>query len=167
MLLNRLTVSVAVFGLFGLVSSLKVSTSAQCGGTTGSTCLGSAFGNCCSQYGYCGSSTSYCGSGCQPGFGSCASTLVVSTNALCGGTTDATCLGSVFGNCCSQYGYCGSSTSYCGSGCQPGFGSCQIVSTNALCGEANNGATCLNSGFGNCCSTHGWWYVFCYGRFPT
>jgi hypothetical protein len=55
MLLNRLTVSAAVFRLFGLVDSLKVSTSAKCGGTTGLTCLGSTFGNCCSPAGYCGS----------------------------------------------------------------------------------------------------------------
>lgn len=63
-------------------------------------------------------------------------------------------------------GYCGSTTLYCGTGCQTGFGSCtppavaSTVSTDATCGEANGGATCLNSGFGNCCSTYGWWYVY-------
>jgi hypothetical protein len=29
--------------------SLRVSTDASCGGSKGSTCLGSAFGQCCSQ----------------------------------------------------------------------------------------------------------------------
>ncbi|KAF2463623.1 FAD-binding domain-containing protein [Lindgomyces ingoldianus] len=60
----------------GLVSAnplvpraLKVSTDGSCGGTT--TCQGSTFGNCCSQYGWCGSSSAYCGTGCQPAFGTC------------------------------------------------------------------------------------------------
>ncbi|KAF3043417.1 hypothetical protein E8E12_006231 [Didymella heteroderae] len=35
------------------------------------TCLGSTFGDCCSQYGYCGSSSGHCGTGCQSGFGNC------------------------------------------------------------------------------------------------
>jgi hypothetical protein len=174
MLLDRLAVAATVFGLSGLVSSisirgLTVSTSATCGGTTGSTCLGSTFGSCCSQYGYCGSSDSYCGSGCQSGFGTCSNTVSqpVSSSALCGEANGGvTCLGSHFGNCCSQYGYCGNSDSYCGAGCQSGFGTCsstvsQPVSTSALCGEVNGGASCLNSGFGDCCSNYGWWYVPC------
>lgn len=33
------------------------------------------------------------------------------------------------------------------------------VSTNARCGSANNGMTCLNSRWGSCCSQYGWWYV--------
>ncbi|KAM3075586.1 hypothetical protein ACMFMG_007723 [Clarireedia jacksonii] len=50
-------------------ATLKVSTDASCGGQT--TCQGSSFGDCCSQYGYCGSTSAYCGSGCQKGFGTC------------------------------------------------------------------------------------------------
>lgn len=46
-----------------------VSTSGSCG--AGTTCLGSEFGDCCSQYGYCGSTTAYCGTGCQDAYGSC------------------------------------------------------------------------------------------------
>ncbi|KAF2182763.1 carbohydrate-binding module family 18 [Zopfia rhizophila CBS 207.26] len=73
--------SVSSFFLLGLLSfglvdanpvtprALKVSTDGSCGGTT--TCQGSTFGNCCSQYGWCGSTSAYCGAGCQPGFGSC------------------------------------------------------------------------------------------------
>ncbi|KAI3400377.1 hypothetical protein diail_3394 [Diaporthe ilicicola] len=49
----------------------KVSTDGNCGGTTAQTCLGSTFGDCCSQYGYCGSTSVYCGTGCQSGFGKC------------------------------------------------------------------------------------------------
>jgi Polysaccharide deacetylase len=55
------------------VSATAVSTDGSCGGSTGETCLGSTFGNCCSQYGYCGSDSTYCGTGCQSTFGSCGS----------------------------------------------------------------------------------------------
>jgi len=123
----------------------KVSTDATCGGTNGFTCQGSTFGNCCSVAGWCGSTTAYCGTGCQSAFGSCtgtgtstsrpatstvrssaapSSTLKVSTDGTCSGTSGNTCLGSTFGNCCSQYGYCGSTTAYCGTGCQAAAGTC-------------------------------------------
>jgi hypothetical protein len=42
-----------------------------CGGTTGQTCLGSVFGDCCSEYGYCGNTAVYCSAGCQSAFGTC------------------------------------------------------------------------------------------------
>ncbi|THY05566.1 glycoside hydrolase/deacetylase [Aureobasidium pullulans] len=48
-----------------------VSTDATCGGSSGITCQGSVFGNCCSPAGWCGSTAAYCGDGCQSGFGSC------------------------------------------------------------------------------------------------
>lgn len=118
-----------------------ISTDGSCSSTI--TCVGSEYGNCCSQYGYCGSTTDYCGTGCNPLGGSCTSsgtpttttsapaststsTLTVSDDATCGGTTKKTCQGSTFGNCCSQYGYCGSTTDYCSAsnGCQSGFGTC-------------------------------------------
>ncbi|KAM3081469.1 hypothetical protein ACMFMG_004931 [Clarireedia jacksonii] len=104
------------------------------------TCLGSAFGNCCSAAGWCGSTDEYCGAGCQSASGNCStpstttsapsstptSGLTVSDDATCGGTTKKTCQGSEFGNCCSQYGYCGSTTDYCSAAnkCQSGFGTC-------------------------------------------
>ncbi|KAJ4365971.1 hypothetical protein N0V95_000348 [Ascochyta clinopodiicola] len=59
----------------------KVSTDASCGSTAGTTCLGSAFGNCCSVNGWCGSTTDYCGTGCQSGFGNCGSNGAVSSKA--------------------------------------------------------------------------------------
>ncbi|KAK0120053.1 hypothetical protein ONS95_011466 [Cadophora gregata] len=53
------------------------------------------------------------------------SAFTVSTNGECGGTT--TCLGSVFGDCCSKWGWCGSTADYCGAGCTSDFGKCEAV----------------------------------------
>ncbi|RDW69504.1 hypothetical protein BP6252_08524 [Coleophoma cylindrospora] len=50
---------------------LSVSIDATCGGSTGLTCLGSGYGDCCSQNGWCGSSSDYCNDGCQADFGVC------------------------------------------------------------------------------------------------
>ncbi|KAJ8117835.1 hypothetical protein OPT61_g1055 [Boeremia exigua] len=171
----------------------KVSTDGSCAGTGKQTCLGSTFGNCCSQYNYCGSTTDHCGTGCQSGFGNCGgngavtskaptstvkpttsaaatptgTTSKVSTDGTCAGTGKQTCLGSTFGNCCSQYNYCGSTTDHCNTGCQSGFGTCGSsspatptkaaakVSTDGSC-AGTNGFTCQGSTFGNCCSQYGW-----------
>jgi hypothetical protein len=122
----------------------KVSTDGTCAGTGKMTCVGSTFGNCCSQNGWCGATSDYCGTGCQTGFGTCGSASAskaanpattkpaatsaaakkVSTDGSCAGTGGFTCKGSSFGNCCSQYGWCGSTTGHCTSGCQSGFGTC-------------------------------------------
>lgn len=94
----------------------------------GTTCVGSGYGGCCSEYGYCGDTTAHCSTGCQSEFGSCTeSAPVVSTDGTCSSNSDpegATCLGSVFGDCCSEWAYCGSTNAYCGTGCQLAFGSC-------------------------------------------
>lgn len=50
---------------------LKISENGSCGGTTGQTCKGSNFGDCCSKKGKCGRKTKHCTCGCQPGFGTC------------------------------------------------------------------------------------------------
>ncbi|KAF2191086.1 carbohydrate esterase family 4 protein [Zopfia rhizophila CBS 207.26] len=110
-----------------------ITNDATCGGTNGYTCQGSEFGNCCSPAGWCGSTSDYCGSGCQPEFGTCGTsgtsapaptaTGQVSTDGKCG-SNGATCQGSEFGNCCSQYGWCGSTVDHCSNGCQSGFGTC-------------------------------------------
>jgi hypothetical protein len=56
-------------------------------------------------------------------------TQKVSTNARCGKEgAGATCLGTKWGSCCSQYSYCGSTTNYCAKGCQSGFGICNAES---------------------------------------
>ncbi|KAF1835699.1 hypothetical protein BDW02DRAFT_277609 [Decorospora gaudefroyi] len=149
----------------------RVSRDATCGGSKGYTCLGSVWGDCCSQYGWCGSTTAYCGSGCKSAYGSCkrkpapsssttttttrpasttsrrSSTVIVtlpsstattssslapvatqrvSQNARCGPKFQGkTCLGSRWGDCCSQYSYCGSTKAYCAADtCQKGFGKC-------------------------------------------
>jgi hypothetical protein len=55
------------------VAGPNTSTDGSCGGTGGKTCLGSTFGNCCSQYGYCGSQPLYCSPvlGCNAQYGTC------------------------------------------------------------------------------------------------
>lgn len=115
---------------------MSVSMDGSCGGSTGFICLGSTFGDCCSEKGYCGGNSSYCAAGCQSDFGKCGSTNgtpQVSTDGSCGGETGTTCLGSEFGDCCSPRGYCGGNASYCDAGCQASFGTCSPLpsSTNA------------------------------------
>lgn len=113
----------------------SVSTDGTCGVQGGKTCTNSSFGNCCSAFGWCGSSTDHCGTGCNSSFGTCsngggsttptpAPSKPVSTDGTCGTQGGATCAGSTFGDCCSQYGWCGSSTGHCGSGCDSSSGTC-------------------------------------------
>lgn len=77
-------------------SNLTVSTNGECSG--GQTCLGSQFGESCSQYAYCGPSndTEYSGEGCMPEFGLCSgnettgsasSTSVVATTMITSSTS--------------------------------------------------------------------------------
>ncbi|KAF3005661.1 hypothetical protein E8E13_004122 [Curvularia kusanoi] len=126
-----------------------VSTDGSCG-TQGKNqiCLGSSFGNCCSQYGWCGTSTDHCGTSCQTLFGNCGTNanaptstkatsaapqpttaLKTSVDGTCGASTGFTCVGFVHegvkSECCSQYGYCGASTDHCGTGCNPLAGTCR------------------------------------------
>lgn len=54
------------------VRAVPASVNGICGAFNGSTtCLGTGYGNCCSQFGYCGKTDLHCGTGCQTGFGSC------------------------------------------------------------------------------------------------
>lgn len=46
------------------------------------------------------------------------------SDGICGG--QYTCLGSVYGECCSANGYCGNTTEYCGEGCNPAYGQCGL-----------------------------------------
>ncbi|KAF1983110.1 carbohydrate-binding module family 18 protein, partial [Aulographum hederae CBS 113979] len=50
--------------------------------------------------------------------------LTSSPDRTCGKDVVFSCLGSIYGACCSQYNSCGSTLEYCGSGCQEGFGLC-------------------------------------------
>ncbi|KAL3457278.1 hypothetical protein BJX64DRAFT_293350 [Aspergillus heterothallicus] len=109
----------------------------NCGSNSDSnaTCLGSEFGNCCSVKGYCGKTDAYCGEGCQLDFGSCndASVQTISTTGSCGSTltSNVTCQGSTYGDCCSKNGFCGGDNTYCGSGCQSMFGNCYSLSESS------------------------------------
>ncbi|KZM26021.1 chitin binding [Ascochyta rabiei] len=120
-------------------STVRVSIDGTCGGANGYVCPGSGLGDCCSPYGWCGSSDSHCGAGCQNAFGICpgstpigtaplpTSTLRVSLDGACGGTSGQTCLGSNFGPCCSEYFFCGAEALYCTGACQPAFGTCNTT----------------------------------------
>ncbi|KAL6706021.1 hypothetical protein ACN47E_006123 [Coniothyrium glycines] len=56
-------------------SSAAVSTNGRCGPRFGkTTCQGSRYGDCCSQYDYCGKSQDHCTTGCQFLFGKCTGT---------------------------------------------------------------------------------------------
>ncbi|KFY91639.1 hypothetical protein V500_04559 [Pseudogymnoascus sp. VKM F-4518 (FW-2643)] len=54
-----------------------------------------------------------------------------STDGTCGGANRMTC-GSLFGECCNQNNVCGSLPSDCGVGCQPEWGTCNIVTSSSL-----------------------------------
>lgn len=115
----------------------NTSTDGNCGSNsdTSATCLGSTYGDCCSSKGYCGETSAYCAEGCQLDFGECndGSVQTVSTTGSCGSTktSNVTCLGSTYGDCCSGKGYCGGNSSYCGSGCQSAFGNCGLDAMTA------------------------------------
>ncbi|CAK7205411.1 hypothetical protein SEUCBS139899_008182 [Sporothrix eucalyptigena] len=147
-------------GNFGACT--PVSTDGTCGAksSVNAMCLYSKFGDCCSAAGTCGTTSAFCNTfeGCQPDFGTCETP--VSTDGKCGAasSTDATCLGSKFGDCCSSSGTCGSTPAFCGGrlGCQGKYGACTPVSTDGKCGAASSvNAMCLYSAFGDCCSSAG------------
>ncbi|KAK5729630.1 hypothetical protein LTR17_011817 [Elasticomyces elasticus] len=98
------------------------------GSVEGYTCAESAFGMCCSASGFCGNSTDYCVAGCQSPYGSCTPTSgsIITVSGYCGDKySGQTCIGGLFGNCCSIYGSCGSTAEFCGPGnCDPMHGSC-------------------------------------------
>ncbi|RSL60825.1 hypothetical protein CEP53_005300 [Fusarium sp. AF-6] len=156
---------------------------------TNATCLTSTFGNCCSSKGFCGKTSAYCAEGCQDAFGTCSSMpdgQLVSTSGSCGATSTSniTCQGSTYGNCCSELGYCGKNSTYCGDGCQSEFGTCSSadesstttvttdetststaasstdlgsISIDGNCGSNSDiEAICKGSEFGDCCSALGY-----------
>ncbi|KAK6209024.1 hypothetical protein LQW54_006624 [Pestalotiopsis sp. IQ-011] len=48
----------------------------------------------------------------------------VSYNSQCGVPSKFTCVGSLYGDCCSANGFCGSTEDHCGVGCQSEYGFC-------------------------------------------
>lgn len=105
----------------------------------------------------------------SPQFDHVARSTPISIDGNCGSNSDtnATCLSSTFGNCCSSKGFCGSTPAYCGAGCDSAFGTCtttsssQSISTSGSCGlTGTSSITCQGSTFGDCCSGLG----FCGGN---
>ncbi|KAF2133236.1 carbohydrate esterase family 4 protein [Dothidotthia symphoricarpi CBS 119687] len=119
-------------------TATAISTDGLCGGTSGKTCKGSTFGNCCSQYGYCGSTTDHCSTGCQSTFGTCGTG---SSSVVTSATTKATSTSTKATSTSTK----ASSTSAAATG----------VSTSGMCG-GTTGLTCQGSSFGNCCSQYGY-----------
>ncbi|TLS25175.1 hypothetical protein PpBr36_07585 [Pyricularia pennisetigena] len=72
--------TIVLLTLTGLAAA-AISVDGSCGGANNATCLGSEFGNCCSQYGYCGSTLPYCGEGCNTKFGTCGSSGNTTTSS--------------------------------------------------------------------------------------
>ncbi|CAD6441607.1 82ef1843-6d2d-4030-a51c-dc3cc06517a2-CDS [Sclerotinia trifoliorum] len=66
----------------GSSGAVQPSTDGLCSG--GKTCTGSGFGPCCSRDGFCGIGDAWCGAGCQPGFGTCGTTInsTAASNAI-------------------------------------------------------------------------------------
>lgn len=70
--------------------TLQTSDDGSCG--SGVTCVGSSYGQCCSEHGFCGNGDAYCGVGCQAEFGLCGSpaSTTVSTAVAGPGTVTVT-----------------------------------------------------------------------------
>ncbi|ESZ99231.1 keratin-associated protein 5-4 [Sclerotinia borealis F-4128] len=142
----------------------EVTPDGTCAGADAFVCS-PTWGACCSEDGLCGRSNAFCGDGCQSGFGNCNVATAPapgpgspSNDGSCGGTNQFTCNGTTFGACCSANGFCGNTAAHCaiGGGCQSLFGTCSAannITSDGSCGS--NGKICLESGFGNCCSSNG------------
>jgi hypothetical protein len=49
--------------------AMNITTTGACG--NGTTCAGSEFGDCCSDFYFCGTGEQWCGLRCRPEFGKC------------------------------------------------------------------------------------------------
>ncbi|TQN71228.1 Chitin deacetylase [Colletotrichum shisoi] len=119
-------------------STRPVSTNGECGSGNGRQCVGSAFGNCCSQYNFCGSTSGHCGTGCQSAFGTC--------NA--GSSSSA---GSSVSSSAGTPASSAASTRV--SSTNPAAATNTRLSTSGECG-GTAGFNCLGSNFGDCCSPY-------------
>ncbi|KLU84449.1 hypothetical protein MAPG_03491 [Magnaporthiopsis poae ATCC 64411] len=113
-----------------------ISPNGLCGNTT--TCAGSAFGDCCSEWYWCGNGPEYCAAGCRSAFGSCSGAVTTSSTT----TTTATSTRS------STTRTTSTSTS---TAPRP-----SDVSRDGRCGEENGRQRCTGSDYGQCCSQFGW-----------
>jgi len=141
-------------------TSQSVSADGTCSATI--TCLGSNFGNCCSQYGYCGSTADYCGTDCQPASGTCEVPLSNSSTLSSTSSSKLTKMSSLTKSTpttkvsltkspsSTKVSLTKSSTSKSTPLPSP---TVQGISTDGSCGKL---ITCRGSTFGNCCSSYGW-----------
>ncbi|KAK1594123.1 polysaccharide deacetylase [Colletotrichum navitas] len=117
-----------------------ISTDGSCGADNGKVCLGSIYGNCCSQYGYCGSDADHCGDGCQTAYGNCTVSSAVLTSPVANAVLASSATGAVLSS------PSGTNTA----------APVVLTSLNGLCGTQNGNTGCLGSAFGNCCSQYGY-----------
>ena len=149
-------------------STLTPSTNGQCGNVT--TCAGSTFGNCCSEYYFCGDELAFCGEGCRVGFGRCGVVPgLSSSSSLYSSSSFSSSSSSTFGPSSSSTTIPTSTPSTTGTTStsiststrtpSPTSSTAPIptnVSTAGRCGADGNGQTCTGSRFGKCCSSYGW-----------
>ncbi|CZR56440.1 uncharacterized protein PAC_06328 [Phialocephala subalpina] len=136
--------------------TLLVTTNGRCGNST--TCAGSGFGSCCSQYWYCGNSIDYCGIGCNLLFGSCggptlpsSSSTIPQSSSSSTPTVSSTSIPPVISTSSTSPVVSTSSSSVPSSTPTSSPGSGLPISTDGSCG---NGITCTGSTFGTCCSEY-------------
>ncbi|KAL7274155.1 hypothetical protein RUND412_002955 [Rhizina undulata] len=133
-------------------------------------------GTCCSQYGWCGNTPAHCGDGCLSGCtvtGTTTTATPVTTAAVESSTASgtaarsdgrcgtayggATCTGSAFGGCCSEYGYCGTTVDHClvANGCQSGCTDAAASGTSTSPATTTSGEPVLSSPSATSSSTGG------------
>jgi hypothetical protein len=122
--------------------TLIVSPNGQCGNSTG--CMGSGFGNCCSEWYWCGNGPAYCGTGCRSAFGSCGGGGVPSSSPTSAPPTSTPAPPSSSSS--SPLPPSSTSSSAAPTPTMP-------VSTDGRCGD---GVSCTGSTFGRCCSDYYW-----------
>jgi hypothetical protein len=123
--------------------TLIVSPNGQCGNVT--TCAGSSFGSCCSEFYFCGSGALYCGAGCHSAFGTCSGVLPpISSSAPVPIPSSSSAIPTT------------TPTPTPTATPTPAPPVPTNVSTNGRCGAEGNGMTCTGSSFGRCCSDYGW-----------
>lgn len=133
--------------------TLIPSTNGQCGNVT--TCAGSVFGSCCSEYYYCGNSLDFCGTGCRLGFGSCGGVAPPPPP----GSSSSIPIPVPPSSSSTRPSPTPTPTPTTTPTPSPTSSAAPIptnVSTNGRCGADGSGQTCTGSTFGRCCSSYGW-----------
>ncbi|KAL8388853.1 hypothetical protein RB595_008979 [Gaeumannomyces hyphopodioides] len=130
--------------------TLIVSPNGQCGNVT--TCAGSGFGNCCSEWYWCGNGPEYCAAGCRSAFGSCGG--VISSSSSSSSTTSTATRTSSTTSTVPSTTTTSTSTSTSSTSLAPPRPS--DASTDGRCGPEGGRQRCTGSDFGPCCSDYGW-----------